>query len=33
MVIDLRTISPFDWDAIAAAVKHTTASSSPTKIS
>jgi len=23
MVIDLRTISPFDWDAIAAAVKHT----------
>ena len=23
MVIDLRTIAPFDWDAIAAAVKHT----------
>ena len=24
MVVDLRTIAPFDWDAIAAAVKHTT---------
>ena len=23
MVVDLRTIAPFDWDAIAAAVKHT----------
>jgi 2-oxoisovalerate dehydrogenase E1 component len=23
MVVDLRTIAPFDWDAVAAAVKHT----------